>query len=218
MVLPFALVILGCRYLFLFLSLYTASYSPSLQHVQAMVNASSDFALTNRIAPRVTMAPRPMMPCLTLRRQWDPGIPKHIDVELTMSPIDPGDGTDRPPAPLHASIWVQAKATLAVPTKPTTSLPIVGLCQADGDNDHVGLWLSYHALSHASVDWQSSNRSSPWCYPFLSLQQIPPPTTTPLISADRPASGGLKCREVLIQSLFQYSHPILSRPTVPNIQ
>jgi len=31
-------------------------------------------------------------------------------------------------------------------------------------------------------------------------------------------SNESKFREVLIQSLFQYSHPILSRPTVPNIQ
>jgi len=80
MVLPFALVILGCRYLFLFLSLCVASCSPYLHLAQSALstvrwfNLGDDFALASH--SNVTMVNVTMVRAnrLLLRRIWDPGI------------------------------------------------------------------------------------------------------------------------------------------------
>ena len=39
----------------------------------------------------------------------------------------------------------------------------------------------------------------------------------PTVDRSNPHNSADKCRGALIQSLFHYSHPVLSRPTVPNI-
>jgi len=72
--------------LFLFQSIYTASHSPYLQHVQATVNASSaceleidnfdfaDFVLTMASAMLTVATACLLIPFVMKRRVWDPGI------------------------------------------------------------------------------------------------------------------------------------------------
>ena len=154
MVLPFALVIaVGC-YLFLFQSIYTASCSPYLQHVQATVNASSaceleidnfdfaDFVLTMASAMLTVATAHLLIPFVMKQRVWDPGIA------------------------LMTTVLTACRVNVNLVSNP-------GRVSADRPKTH----------DVASVG---------------------------LLFCEAPTSA-------TVQSIFHYSHPVLSRPTVPNI-
>jgi len=249
MVLPFALVIaVGCGYLFLFLSIYTASYSPYLQHVsgakatvlcsrRCVTMATARHFVLTMMTVTATMSVRP------LRQQWDPGIPNSsksisIDVDLTMLPIAPGDGIDRPPAPLHASIWVQAKATLAVPTKPTISSTVATVYPTPMTTVRLTweeatmarpLFLAqettmaqYPTMAIASRRW--SQDVDPMFDPSPTMLLLLPPVDRSSSCCCLPSpthdAQTLSTTEPSLAThnpnpLFHYSHPVLSWPTVP---
>jgi len=114
MALPFALVISVGRYLFLFLSIYTASYSPYLHLVQTALPTVRWFNLGDDSRNRLSASRRLDVVLLTTRfsrraamivvashpgqshprRQWDPGIVVafeslscHHDSNVGMSPF-----------------------------------------------------------------------------------------------------------------------------------
>ena len=175
MVLPFALVIaVGCHYLFLFLSIHTASYSPCLQHVQSAKAAVSVFEVYNHFTltmahfmrsaiATMVMSSLAVMDSttlsLTLRLIWDPDI--HPGIRFTACCVNIG------------GMVYQFLAQDPMMSPPVD--PVLSAC-CDG------------------VDW-----SSPWCYPVM----------TPCSQCMSPF--------VNYDDVFHYSHPVLSRPTVPNI-
>ena len=71
---------------------------------------------------------------------------------------------------------------------------------------------------------QAPPASTPWLTNssvLMSPQLVSASThafVAPTVDRSNPHNLADKCRGALIQSLFQYSHPILSRPTVPNIR
>jgi len=138
MVLPFALVIAVGFYLFLFQSIYTASCSPHLQHIQSLMSTVSwinvAVASPSCVAVAVDMMESPLPTMAPLSRFiWDPGgmlpiapvngidrplVPLHASIGLmSMSPIDPVD-VDRPPAP-------SASTTIVAHLPPTTVIRLI---------------------------------------------------------------------------------------------
>jgi len=92
---PFALVIpVGCCYLFLFLSIYTASYSPYLHLVQTALstvrwfNVGDDFHFAFAFT-MLTVALTTATAATSARRLWDPGIDPTAWLGIARSSIDP---------------------------------------------------------------------------------------------------------------------------------
>jgi len=182
---PFALVIpVGCRYLFLFLSIYTAPYSPYLQHVQSLIatvaTASFDFGVRRDVGVAVDMADVALLTTMVFimtfikvdnvtsltdynlsasRRVWDPGIwPNASRHHEPRTANDFG---------MSLALMASTMPTVATATTPTNTRLI------DRHRQPV-------CLLHAHHD-----------------------------SMARPLTPSV--------SIFHYCHPVLSRPTVPNI-
>jgi len=199
MVLPFALVIDVGHYLFLFLSIYTASCYPYLEHVQSsMATASWINDLSIDRGRRLAMTVTVTMPSFAIddfalrcnvavddvdtmesplsRRLWDPGIHFNVNTMTTMmeacNESNPVDRIDRPPAPM-SPIDLTPASTMST------------------DFLLLDAWL---LLSTMLVGINSSSLSDTPTWP---IDQVP--------SVDQ------------VPSLFQYCHPTLSRPTVPNV-
>ena len=203
---------------FIFLSIFASLY---LCHVQC-----ANVDISNWIAPkpRVPMAPFPMMPMVAtmahptarVRLQWDPGIPKNktrcpsavgftthtgYAMNVNIANVDDRDpvDVDRPPVPLHASIGpMRSLKTLSLSL--ITGHPGMASSKCCGDLIQ-SLFQCCHRPLRPIADWSSSCCCTPM----------------PRLIRSRPTMPKCCGALALIQSLFQYFHPVLSRPTVPNI-
>jgi len=131
-----------------------------------------------------------------------PLVPLHASIgSMSMSPMDPVDRIDRPLVP-HAPIGsMSALKTLSLSPKTV---------HADGAFRDANPTLALLTLLAIPMPRLIQLRPTIAARdPFLSSVFHRDHDVASLDSAD---SHG-----ALIQSLFQYSHPVLSRPTVPNI-
>jgi len=200
MALPFALVISVGRYLFLFLSIYTASYSPCLQHVQLATvrwfnlgDDSRNFALASLLDVDLTASYRFMSSPLAwllhdtdtdthnvvvtmVRLLWDPG-GVHLALLFALEN--------------HSEVlgYMLSSATMLISTMVPYSAPV-----------------------------QGAPETATWLTPRRRLRQWDPGIVY---------NAGTSCRDAFVDQvrsvaptiadMFHYTHPVLSRPTVPNI-
>jgi len=125
------------------------------------------------------------------RRQWDPGIPKHSKNGSSVSLV-------QAPSPSGHLVWDPGIASCGT----------VGLYQANDANDPGRATptidrppVPLHVFRRRRRQWNPGIGGIDGWWPLLP---------TPC----------LRCMAPLVnhESLFQCSHPILSRPTVPNIR
>jgi len=164
------------------------------------------FELTSTFAMTATIAM--MTATMASWFIWDPG---------GMSPmesIDPVDRTDRPPAPLHASIGsmspIEFLSLIAWLFRPSLSSSRPSVTMASTMASLASLRLSIAiclpVLRHPFL--LRPTRPMVFRFPAQAQETTMVRPLTPSVFQHCPTS---------IQSLFQYSHPVLSRPTVPNI-
>jgi len=193
---PFALVSVGCCYLFLFLSLCTASCSPYLHLVQTALSTARWFALADdsrnhRSIDAAGASGSNVNDTRRRRRQWDPGItPMPRLIRSPRRVWDPGIRLAF--SPMMASLYDCNNFALTVATGTTVrALSILTMPSAMVLPANM---LHYH---HPVFSWDT-------------LRPMPPAAPTvdrdPFLRPTRPTV-----------SMFQHCHPVLSRPTVPNI-
>jgi len=234
MVLPFALVVaVGCH-LFLFQSVSTASCSSCLQHVQSSMSTASWINRSGHSTALSTMMPS-SAPLLS-GRSFIAGDSK---VNVTMAQLlwDPGGipvaGIDRPPAPLHASIgWmlpfdpvdrigrppILTVAHLSKPFAPTVMNPSMSTISSPLRHGCDQIWDPFSACRDGRLrrQWDPGIEDGielSFCFDFdlpASHSNVVAVTMAQTNRSTIDASVGW-------QSLFHCSHPVLSRPTVPNI-
>ena len=225
----------GGGYLILLLLLLPLSYSQlhSVQLSEATLrwfDLSDDFALashsvtmvrTNRSMP-LCLQHIQSLTAMASRRLWDPGIWSTV---CRVMPTMVADGRHRNPfLPWIADVqraneWMidctynlsppsRQLSLLAVPTKWRVFIQGHGC-----DDNGIGLFKPFAPTILYSRCAISS------CRNVLTRLFHSPPSLRPIPDHDVASVDSVdKCRGVLIQSLFQCSHPILSRPTVPNIR
>jgi len=204
MVLPFAPVISVWCYFFLFLSLYTASCSPYLHHIQLATATVSLFdclsasrldaidvntALLNaRADGSNTMAHLTSVNTSPLRRLWDPGGMAMASI-VRCSSMLPLDDCSMLVLTWLLLTWLLLLFTVTMASTMLTdpSRPIV---------DSVAKMLLPPLLSPSTTTMVARNES-----------------------IDQPLISSVTALATVTSSacLFHYSHPVLSRPTVPNI-
>jgi len=220
MVLPFAPVISVWCYLFLFLSLYTASYSPYLHHVQlatatfSLFDVHYHFALTaDHFAFTLRRRRRHVVAVddddvhntmrQSARRVWDPGIDPGIDFvfneslschRLSASRLEVVDVN----TVNVATMTVQALLSMSILTMPRASA---------------------RRAWDPGIDPGNEMPLAPTASPFNPMASLYPLASHyPFVDQDVALWLRFQClpRDDNVL-LFHYSHPVLSRPTVPNI-
>jgi len=226
MVQPFALALaVGSYSLFLFLSIYSASCPPCLHPVQlatatfSLFDVHDPFALT---AAHFTFTPRRQHVALWLlttmltvanqrrRRQWDPGIPKHIYATSCPS------YRQHIQSSMATASWIDCSID--------RSSDVVGFDDVDNttmprlwDSATLSLFDVYDhfALTAATVRHLSITSTTTIEMPLapVGFQVHQRPASCFLLPLTPSALATVKS----LACLFHYSHPVLSRPTVPNI-
>jgi len=190
---------------FTLLSIYVTLCSLCLYHVQSSMATISWIDRSSRDGVVVDDDPTAQ-----LRRQWDPGIPKHIyatscslyfHIQSSMSTA----------SWINHSGHSYVNVTMALRLRRAAMMPCVTVFR----------FPAPAAARNESMAWHPGIRSACRNTRMLRLTRY-----RHSISADRPkthdvASVGLLFCEAptsaTVQSIFHYSHPVLSRPTVPNI-
>jgi len=205
MVLPFALVIAVVCYLFPFLAIYNAPASPCLQHVQSSrataswikrLSASRLDLLDYFDTIDVTMS---SFAAAMSRNLWDPGIRSWTDRPSRLALLDV-DTLALPSSPLHGVLTYDdvhntMRRTVRRVWDPGID-PAAVLLQS----------LLSPSLRFLQLFDVATHRD-----PFLG-------STAPSIAAlDAFVDQVLSVDAPTIADMFHYSHPVLSRPTVPNI-
>jgi len=209
MVLPFALVVLGCRWLFLFLLLCFASCSPYLHLAQTALSAVGWFNLGDDFAFFI----------------WDPGM--CVDVCVSHSLTNTHDGASfglniRNKSSCNPGLAFAPSCTTSAcpcrpcrldrhplrPTRPTNTTPTnTPVISADRSG----------AVAHPFLLWPTQ----PMWDPGIANVDNKCAADECQLNTHHVASVGLINNTVPIAaatSLFRCSHSVLSRPTVPNIQ
>ena len=198
MVLPLALAHHDVYYYFLLLLIYTTLPCFTRHWVQTALSTIRWIGLFKPFAPKVLYLRRcAMMTVTTARFIWDPG-------GITI------DGIDRPLVPLPSICSMSPIDLTRTPTVKTASTMLTDFLL-------LGAWLLLSTMLLSTIQapchWDSAFRDDRRVWepgihrdPFLSRP------TRPMVSMFQHCHPGLATA-----SLFHYSHPVLSRPTVPNI-
>jgi len=212
MVLPFALVIApngGGYLIFLFPLLPIPLLCSQLHLVQLLLDLGDDFDVLTMMTVTVTMPsfaielPANHNPCNATTLLMMTATMASPTLQLArfiwdpggigMSLIDPVTGID--PA---------AEMPLQPLLSPSPSLPSLPTVEHDNGNSLVCGVPHLPPMTTVRLQLVSVSVST---HAFVA----------PTVDGSNPHTLADKCRGALIQSLFHYSHPVLSRPTVPNI-
>jgi len=198
MVIPFALAVGGYS-LILFLSIYATSCSlyqcvESAAPSRATTVMIDDFALRRDVAVDDVDAVDTMESLLS-RRLWDPGIRLNVNTMTTTmeacNESNPVDRIDRPPIDLTPASTMSTDFLLL-----SAWLLLSTMLMSPIDNDNrTSVTVACHRDGAASF-----------------YRSVPTVTMASAMSTVATAYASVGW-----QSLFHYSHPVLSRPTVPNI-
>jgi len=247
MALPFALAIAVGRYLFLFLLIYTAPYSPCLRHTQRSMATAPwtnrlidplpriavglddfDFA-TMMVAHLTSVNASPLRPPRR-RRQWDPGIsytlppcgrhppPRAVGVDVDVNTMTIRLDNNTMARMLSSATMVLAAAPYPIffQTHPIDLTPRRQLRQWDPG---IGPWCLCGRHMQLIV-LQMLGRMISYVYqrPAIRPRRLPTDAFVDQVPPTVDASVGLTPSALAtFKSIFHYAHPVLSRPTVPNI-
>jgi len=189
MVLPLALAQDDVCYCFLLLLLYATLPCFNRHWVQTALSAISLFDVYNRFAVNSVTAVT-MAHVMTTVRALSPSLWLHVH--------------------RHRRVWDPGKK-FCVDSQDSVTM-------ASTMASLVSLRLSIAIQADCSVRNATCLLLLQFTWDLLRPMPTTTPTNTP-ISVDRSNThdSADECRGALIQLLFQHSHPILSRPTVPNI-
>ena len=210
---PFALAPNGGGYLiFLFLLLSIPLLYSQLHLVQLSFDLGDDIDVLTMFAIELPVN----VPMPRRRRQWDPGInvtqaclTPTVTTASTMS-TDSLDATlsTSPSCPVWDPSPTMPPPAAEMPLAPTASMTTVRALSPS-------LWL----LNSLVCGVPQRRRRRQWDPGILKCSKNGTTTTVDRdwSRVDRSIDHSMSLA-LSIQSLFQYSHPVLSRPTVPNIR
>ena len=194
----------------------TTSGSPCLPS-----SSSSSPTPTPQIAPSIVLP----MPSALARRVWDPGIDP--GAEMLLAPTAPPFDMAIPSTRFHGvdsfvdcSFYLPTShSNVVVVTMVRTNRSMLPRLRQQWDPGSANLLAgpknpttSFFYCSHfRHPPLDICNSSSATSLRRNECRGAPRPMAVRMMTVQRGALA-------LIQSLFQYSHPVLSRPTVPNIQ